>query len=186
MSNARITDVPVEVLARIVGMSDSPAEASSACRALRDACKLASGFGTIRARRPWAGDGPSVISRARTVTVMADDEISSMDFVEWMRTRPQRGFDGVEEVRATMHPDGFRPITTLSGFARAFPKAKRIKLESSASFEAPKELVFPSIGLENLEELEVVVAENSNAWIEIFAGFPRPAKLRSVHVRSSI
>jgi hypothetical protein len=178
-----IDDVPVEVVARIVEMCGDPSSASETCRLMRLATSMATSFETVEMRRPWLGKGSDVIEKTKNLKIDASSEDDSNSLVEWMRTRPNRGFRGVESVTAVLHSTSFRPITTMHAFARAFPSVKRLSLSASEGFEIPHELVFPAKGLENLESFEAVLPRSSECWLEVFAGYPRPPKLRCVCVR---
>jgi hypothetical protein len=179
---ASIGDLPLDVATKIVEMSERPAEVASTCRFLRDAAKNATTFKHLEFRAPWLGNGTDALSKTRTATIDVPTEDDSNALVEWMRTRPRRGFDNVESVRATMHSTSFRAISTLLAFSRAFPRLRRLTLESSGGFDLPRELVFPARGFECLETFDAVLPHDSECWLEIFAGYPRPPKLRAVCV----
>jgi hypothetical protein len=148
------------------------------------ATDMAKEFGDIKVRRPWLGKCATIIEKSKKLDIEVGEEEDSYQFVEWMRTRPNGGFLGVEDVNVMLHPTSFRPITTMNGFARAFPNVRRIIIESSGDFEIPHELVFPAKGLDNLEHFEAILPETSECWLEVFAGYPRPSKLRHVCVRA--
>lgn len=181
---ATILDLPLDVAAIVVELSCNPAGVSSTCRFLREATKAARKFERIEVRRPWLGKAVDHISKTERVKISVPDEDDSNAFVEWSRTRPNRGFSNVGALDIVMAETSFRPMSTLAGITRAFPRLETVRLESSEPFVMPRELVFPAKGFENLVKFEVRLHADTEAWLEIFAGFPQPPKLRSIRVRA--